>query len=165
MAFTPGQSGNPTGRPKGTPDRRTELRGLFAPHAEKLIEKAVNLALSGDTTALRLCLDRICPALKPQAEPISLDTTGTDVTTLAAEVFRAATAGELALDEAAVLTTMLLTRARISDADEANRDIKEATRRIQALNNDMNVLEIERLDRLLKAEIKYNCASCTKKRR
>ena len=64
MSFKKGQSGNPSGRPKGVKDKRTELRELLEPHAEALVKKAVDLALMGDTSALRLCLERIIPAVK-----------------------------------------------------------------------------------------------------
>lgn len=166
MAFKKGDSNiNRTGRPKGTPDRRSELRELIRPHAPELITTAVNLAKKGDVSALRLLLDKVIPSLKPVSEPISLDTSGNDVTTLAAEVFRAATAGELALDEAAVLTSILLNRARIADADEANRNIEEATRRIQALQNDMTILDWKRINEQVTEAIKQKCTSCTKKRR
>lgn len=121
--FTKGTSGNPAGKPPGSKDKRTELRELLRPHAGALIERTVALALAGDTTALKLCLDRLCPALKPQSEPITLNASGNDVTTLAAEVFRAATTGEVALDEAAVLTSMLLNRAKINDIDELRREV------------------------------------------
>ncbi|CAJ0691643.1 hypothetical protein KXR69_16090 [Ralstonia holmesii] len=52
MAFQKGQSGNPAGKPKGAKDKRTALRELLQPHAEQLVQKAVKLALDGDTTAL-----------------------------------------------------------------------------------------------------------------
>lgn len=64
MSFQKGQSGNPEGRPKGTKDKRTELRELLQPHAPALVEKAVELALQGDTTALKMCLDRIIPVMR-----------------------------------------------------------------------------------------------------
>ena len=64
MTFERGQSGNPTGRPPGTKDKRTALRELLEPHAPALIEKAVSLALEGDITAIKICLDRLIPALK-----------------------------------------------------------------------------------------------------
>ncbi len=36
-----------------------------------MTRKAVNLALEGDTTALRLCLERLCPPRKDR--PVSFD--------------------------------------------------------------------------------------------
>lgn len=77
MAFKKGKSGNPKGRPAGTGDKRRELRALLEPHASALIEKAVQMALGGDTTALRLCLDRIIPPMRaielessPDGQPV-----------------------------------------------------------------------------------------------
>jgi hypothetical protein len=63
--FTPGVSGNPGGRPKGARNKATlALEMLLDGQAQALTQKAVDLALAGDITALRLCLDRILPARK-----------------------------------------------------------------------------------------------------
>ncbi len=51
--------------PKGSTDKRTELRELLLPHAPALIDKAVELALGGHIAALKLCLDRIIPSMRP----------------------------------------------------------------------------------------------------
>ena len=75
MKFAPGQSGNPAGRPKGTPDRRTRFRALFEKAAPEIIGKAIELAKGGDTDCLRLCIDRLVPALRPEsvAAPLAVD--------------------------------------------------------------------------------------------
>jgi hypothetical protein len=70
--FQKGKSGNPAGRPKGILDRRAALNGFLMLHAESLIEKVVTLALSGDTQALRLCLDRLIPKLPNENININL---------------------------------------------------------------------------------------------
>lgn len=49
-------SPNPAGRPK-----RSAVECQFAKHGPKLVNKAVELALAGDTHALQICLDRIAP--------------------------------------------------------------------------------------------------------
>jgi hypothetical protein len=70
--FRPGQSGNPSGRPKGSRNAATlALELLLDGEAEALTRKAVELALAGDITALRLCLDRILPPRKDR--PIAFD--------------------------------------------------------------------------------------------
>ena len=74
--FKKGTSGNPAGRPKGIPDKRTEIRDLLKPHAPALVEKAVQLALQGEQTALKLCLDKIIPSLKPVSEAVSINNAG-----------------------------------------------------------------------------------------
>jgi Family of unknown function (DUF5681) len=70
--FQPGQSGNPSGRPKGSRNAATlALESLLDGEAEALTRKAVELALAGDITALRLCLDRILPPRKDR--PIAFE--------------------------------------------------------------------------------------------
>jgi hypothetical protein len=60
--FKPGQSGNPLGRLKGARNRATvAAEALLDGEADALTRKAIELALEGDTTALRLCLERILP--------------------------------------------------------------------------------------------------------
>jgi hypothetical protein len=56
--------GNP-GRPHGSRHKTTlAVQSLLDGEGEALTRKAVELALAGDVTALRLCLDRIIPARK-----------------------------------------------------------------------------------------------------
>ena len=65
------KSGNP-GRQRGSRNRATlAAETLLTGEAEKLARKAVELALSGDTMALKLCMDRICPT--PRGRRIAID--------------------------------------------------------------------------------------------
>ena len=65
MRFQPGRSGNPGGKVRGTRHRVTlAAEALLEGEAEALTRKAIELAKTGDTVALRLCLDRILPARK-----------------------------------------------------------------------------------------------------
>jgi uncharacterized protein DUF5681 len=60
--FRRGESGNPTGRPLGARHKATvAAEALLDGEAQALTRKAVEMALAGDTTAMRLCLDRILP--------------------------------------------------------------------------------------------------------
>jgi hypothetical protein len=69
--FTPGQSGNPGGRPKGALNKATlASQTLLEGEAEALTRKVVELAKGGHPMALRLCLDRLLPPRKDR--PISL---------------------------------------------------------------------------------------------
>lgn len=124
--FKKGTSGNPAGKPPGAKDKRTELRALLQPHAAALLGKAVELALSGDSTALRLCLDRITPTLKPTTEPVTsaLPTTGT-LSEQAAAIYRAATAGEISGDDAAHLMNLLQAQMKIQEFTEIEKRLAE----------------------------------------
>jgi len=66
--FKPGQSGNPAGKAKGTRHKVTLAIGeLLDGEAEKLTRKAVELAMAGDVTALRLCRPRDHPDVEHSA--------------------------------------------------------------------------------------------------
>ena len=63
--FKKGHSGNPAGKAPGTRHKATQAAlNLLDGEAEDLSRKAVEMALAGDTTALRLCLERIAPPMK-----------------------------------------------------------------------------------------------------
>src|ERR1041385_1264146 len=58
--FVPGQSGNPTGRPRGSRNKDTVLvEQMFERFGGALANKAVNMALDGNMAAMRLCVSRI----------------------------------------------------------------------------------------------------------
>ena len=60
--FVKGRSGNPRGRPAGSRNKKTLAAAvLLEGESEALTRKAVELALEGDPTALRLCIERILP--------------------------------------------------------------------------------------------------------
>jgi len=60
--FAKGRSGNPAGRRLGSRNRATiAAQKMLAGEAEALTRKAVEAALAGDPTAMRLCLERILP--------------------------------------------------------------------------------------------------------
>jgi hypothetical protein len=70
--FAPGCSGNPAGKKAGTRRKATRAAlALLSGEAEGLTRKAVELALAGDVTALRLCLERLVPPCREA--PVTLD--------------------------------------------------------------------------------------------
>ncbi|WP_042288715.1 DUF5681 domain-containing protein [Paraburkholderia mimosarum] len=123
MAFKKGVSGNPAGRKRGTPDKRTALRELLQPHAEKLVKKAVDLALAGDTTALRICIDRCIPAMKAKDEPVELPALTGSLAEQGDAVMRALAGGRITPDQANAVMQVLAAQARIVEADELEKRI------------------------------------------
>jgi hypothetical protein len=123
--FQKGQSGNPAGRPKGLPDRRTKLRALLEPHAQGLVEKAVERALEGDAAALRLCLDRLIPPLraKDQVAPLPGLVHDSSLAAAGRAVLAGAAEGRLTPSEASSLIQALAGQARIVEIDELDRRV------------------------------------------
>jgi hypothetical protein len=122
--FKRGSSGNPRGRPKGVPDKRTALRALLEPHAEALVKKAVQLALNGDTTALRLCLDRLIPAIKARDEPVTLGNLKGSLTEQGQAIIEAMGKGMLSPGDAATMLQAVAAQARITELDELEQRLR-----------------------------------------
>ena len=63
--FKPGQSGNPSGRPKGALNKYTELsRELLSENGVMIVQKVIEKAMDGDVACLKMCMDRLIPAHK-----------------------------------------------------------------------------------------------------
>jgi len=119
--FQPGQSGNPKGKPKGTKNHATRLaEKLFDGETEKLTRKAIELALEGDMTALRLCLERILPPRKSRPVNITLPEvkTAEGVAEAQAAVVQAVADGELTPEEATALTGILEARRKTIETQD-----------------------------------------------
>ena len=123
--FQPGQSGNPKGKPKGAKNHATRLaESLLDGETEKLTKKAVGLALQGDTTALRLCLERICPPRKSRPVNIELPEVKTvdGLAEAQTAVVQAVAGGELTPEEGISITNILEARRKAIDTqDHENR--------------------------------------------
>ena len=122
--FVKGQSGNPAGRPKGIPDQRTALRSLLEPHAQELVAKAVKLALDGDTTALRICIERLIPPMKARDEAVQLGSAKAGLSEQGRAVLEAAAAGNITPERAATMMQSIAAQARIVELIELEERVK-----------------------------------------
>lgn len=126
--FKKGESGNPSGRPAGIPDKRVALRALLDPHAPELVAKAVELALEGDAGALKLCLDRLIPPMK--TAPVSMPgLSHGSLSDRGEAVLNALGVGEVDPTQGAQLLTAIQAQARIIETSEI-------IERLEALEND-----------------------------
>lgn len=63
--FKKGQSGNPSGRPKGSVNKYTQLsRELLSERGPEIVQVVIDKALKGDVHCLKMCMDRIVPQQK-----------------------------------------------------------------------------------------------------
>jgi hypothetical protein len=126
--FRKGQSGNPTGRPRGSVNSATRAAMLLLDsEAETLTRKAVELALAGDPVALRLCLDRVLGARRgrpvdlPGAAGLPAVEDARDLATAMTAVMAAAAQGNITPDEALLLAQTAESCARTLEAAHVAR--------------------------------------------
>ena len=113
-------TGNP-GKPKGTRHKATQAAlALLDGEAEALTRQAVTLALGGDTTALRLCLERIAPPRRDA--PVTFDLprmeTARDAAKAAGAVLGAVAHGDLTPTEGAHIMALVETYRRTLETSD-----------------------------------------------
>jgi hypothetical protein len=132
--FKKGKSGNPDGRPKGARNKATLIiEKLLDDDAETIGKKAIELAKAGDSTALRLCLDRIAPARRDRHVAFALPPMNApaDAVGAVAAIVAAVAGGELTPSEAAELTKLVESYTRILES----ADHEERLRKLEGLLN------------------------------
>ena len=130
--FKSGQSGNPAGRPKGARNKATLMaQALLDGEAEELVRKCVELAKKGDTTALRLCLDRVCPPRRERPVVVKLPvlTKTEDGPKAIGAIIAAVAGGEITPGEGQALTAMMEARRRAIETEELERRITALERK------------------------------------
>src|SRR4029077_18416482 len=119
MRFQKGESGNPTGRPRGVLNHATLLaQELLAARVESIAGKLIELAEGGDMRAIRVCMDRLVPAIKDQPIAVELPPIEkpADSVAAAAAIAAAVAAGELTAAEAARLAKVVDVYVRALDS-------------------------------------------------
>lgn len=118
--FEPGNSG----RPKGARNRATlAAEALLDGEAEALTRKAIELALTGDGAALRLCLQRIVPARRDRPVSFELPSIATagDASRAMGAIIAAVAAGDLTPGEAEAVGNLIQTHLRTLEATDFER--------------------------------------------
>lgn len=128
--FASGQSGNPSGRPKGTKNKATarhakRLETLIDTKGDDLIKVAIDMAKT-EPSVMTALLDRLIPKLKPVARempaPIKADATAEEN---ASSVMQAMSAGEISIDDGAALLDAINQKAHIERFPEIERALVE----------------------------------------
>jgi hypothetical protein len=116
-----GVSGNPAGRRPGSRNQATlAMAALLEAGAEQLINKAMTMALAGDTTALRLCLERILPARRDRLVHLDLPPIGTakEISEAMSTIFHAIGVGQITPGEGEMMANILATQTNVFMAEE-----------------------------------------------
>jgi hypothetical protein len=120
MGYKKGQSGNPSGRPKGIADKRLHLRSYIEANSGELIAKLVDMAKEGDMGAMRLVIDRLIPPVRENRLDVQLP----DVTCISAcseaqaKILAAVASGELFPSEGDALSGLVENRRKALETSE-----------------------------------------------
>ena len=125
MPWHKGKSGNPNGRKPGT-GKVARLRAGIETQLPAILDALAANALSGDTAAAKLLLERTIPPLKSVELPAPVTLDGASLSDQGRAVVAALVAGSLAPGQAAALLQGLAALAKLVEVDEL-------TRRIEAL--------------------------------
>ena len=132
--FEKGTSGNPSGRPRGSRNATTlALEVLLDGQAQALTQKAIDLALTGDIPALRLCLDRILPPRKDRPVSFTLPpiNRAQDAAAVASAVLAAVASGEITPTDAAEVGKLIDSYVKAYETAE----LAERLERLERMTN------------------------------
>ena len=122
--FRKGQSGNPSGRPRGARNKTTlAVEALLDGEAEVLTRKAIERAKDGDAVALRLCLERILPPRKDRPVSFALPKieSAADAGKASTAILTAVATGDVTPLEAEAVLRLLEGHAKVLEV----RDLEE----------------------------------------
>ena len=109
------------GRPLGKRNKATEaLQVLLEGEGEKITRRAVELALDGDTTALRLCLERLLPPVRERRISLNVPSleSASDIAKALGALLESVASGEVTPSEGQAVATLLeVQRKAIETAD------------------------------------------------
>ena len=131
--WSKGTSGNPAGRPAGSRNKATQaLQQMLEGEAEQITRKAIDLALAGDLTAIRLCMERLLPPRKDR--PVQLDlppieTVG-QISLAMAAVSRAISEGEITPGDGETVVNILALQKDVMATAELERRLETLEQRI-----------------------------------
>jgi hypothetical protein len=133
MKYQKGTSGNPSGRPKGAANKRTELLRAIEQTFEQgetgFWLKVTELAKDGDSSAISLVANRLVPTLKPVTNETVADLGSANIFEDVQRVLQSMGTGELSVETATGLLTALNSAAR-------TREITDLELRIERLERE-----------------------------
>jgi len=132
--FEKGNRANPNGRPQGSRNKATILaQNLLDGETEELVRKCVEMALAGDGTAMRICIERLIPPRKDR--PVNIDLprmSCVDDTVRAMAVISSGVAGgEITPSEGQILSGMVENYRKAIEATELEQRIGELEKKVK----------------------------------
>ena len=130
--FERGRSGNPLGRRNGSRNKKTlAAMALLEGEAEALTRKAVENAMRGDPTAMRLCLERVLPPCRERSVKFALPPieSAADIAAAMKAVTSALAGGAITPGEAGTIASVVSTFVRAIETSDFERRLQEVEER------------------------------------
>ncbi len=117
------QAGNTfgRGRPQGSRNKATiDLQEMLDGHGEAITRKCALMAMKGDATGMRLCMERLLPPRKEQAVKFKLSavTTAAEVAAAVSTILQAVAGGQLTPAEGQMIANIVEGRRRVIETEE-----------------------------------------------
>ena len=125
--FQPGQSGNPAGKPKGALNHATRAAALLLDNeGDALTRKCIEMGLSGDMAALRLCMERLVAPRRERPVSIRLPAVknAADLPRLTSAILKAVGSGELEPGQAAALASLVAAHGKTLELAELDARVR-----------------------------------------
>lgn len=129
--FAPGNTMG-RGRPRGSQNRRTLFIKALEGHGDAIIKQCMVLALKGDHTALRLCMERLLPPCRPSGHRFRLPAVRSvaDLGPAFQAVLQEVAGGRMAAEEGEAISRVLENRRRLGEAEEFDSRLRALERNL-----------------------------------
>lgn len=131
-AWKPGQSGNPSGKPKGC-GRLSWFNTLIKDQREEILLSIVERAKNGNATAMELVASRMVPVFMPQDETVEIEgfveakTRSEKANLITTSVAK----GEITPNQGAAVMASLEKESKINETDDLAKRIEELERKLK----------------------------------
>ena len=132
-AWKPGQSGNPNGRKLGSRNKATILaQEMIDGRGKELVETALNLALSGDTSLMRCLLARLVPERKDAPIRVDLPTVENvaDLPKITGALLAGVGSGTVTPSEATAIANLVEAHRRASELGDVEQRLAAIEERL-----------------------------------
>ena len=137
--FVKGVSPNPNGRPKGALNHSTRaVLAMMQGEAEAITRRAIDLALAGDSVAMRLVMERLVSPVRERPVNLAMPkiNAASDLIAVAAALTEAAASGEITPGEAASLSVLVGNVAKAVETVEIVARLAKLEEQLSAKGNN-----------------------------
>ena len=136
MAFQPGQSGNPAGRPKGSKNKSTAVKELMDDAAPEIVQRAIDMSREGSVEMTKELVRRAIQSAPDVFNDVRLNLRGKTLVEQIEVVVEGLDEGEISFNVAERWIHIFSIKAKIIESTELAPRIKELEEKLKKLGLD-----------------------------